>query len=29
MEVVVLSRLVNEEGISVEEAKDTIRSKCL
>nr|WP_295604878.1 precorrin-6A/cobalt-precorrin-6A reductase [uncultured Methanobrevibacter sp.] len=26
MEVVVLSRLVNEEGISVEEAKDTIRS---
>ena len=29
MEVVVLSRLVNEEGISVEEAKETIRSKCL
>ena len=29
MEVVVLSRLVNEEGISVEEAKDTIRSKFL
>ena len=29
MEVVVLSRLVKEEGISVEEAKDTIRSKCL
>ena len=29
MEVVVLSRLVNEEGLSVEEAKDAIRSKCL
>ena len=29
MEVVVLSRLVDEEGISVEEAKDEIRAKCL
>ena len=29
MELVVLTRLIEEEGLSVEEAKDTIKTKCL